>query len=76
MAVKSFDELSDNNQTRLLEISMFLKIAQGVSDAEKRALAELMELFQTPGEWRRYRKDLFEKANEIRERMGLRRLGV
>ncbi|MCR4307131.1 MAG: hypothetical protein NUV80_01065 [Candidatus Berkelbacteria bacterium] len=74
--IRGFDELSDNNQLRILEISVFLKIASGNISPETSVASELVQLSKTPQEWRKFRKDLFEKANEIREKMGLRRLGA
>lgn len=74
--IRFFNELSVNNQFRIVEVSVFLKIVQGSKDAHEEVWAELIELCKTPKEWRRFRKDLFERANRIREKMGLRRLGA
>ena len=76
MPIKSFDELSANNQLRIFEVSVFLRVAKGSVNPYKEAETELSQLEKTPQEWRRFRGDLFEKANAVRERLGLGRLGA
>lgn len=73
--IRGFDEISDNSQMRIYEVTQFLAIASGKEARREKIWGNLMELLKTPAEWRRYRKDLFEKANKIREKMGLKRLG-
>ena len=74
--IKKIVELSQNNQLRIFETSSFLKLACGSSTSENQVWDELRVMLKTPKEWRRYRKGLFNRVNVIREKMGLKRLGV
>ena len=76
MAIRTFEELSGNNRLRIFQVSVFIKAALGVIDPEKETETDLRDIVKTPKEWRRFRKDLFHRANRIRGKLGLARLGA